>query len=240
MIKFFSKIRQNRLTEGKTVNYLKYAIGEIILVVIGILIALSINNWNETRKNQKELNSIYEQIVYDLENDIAELTENLNTYESIKPVFDKVFTNSRTVDLLDEGLSRLMARSPKTNLNKTGINRLKTISAKDSLSLKLIELYDLAENVLILPTEKIIREEQILLANIYRDNYSWYPEWISKKIMKDNSSQELQDYFVNSQEYRHFVISNYQQIYNNYLPALRIGIPEMKRIKTELKNKITE
>lgn len=240
MIKFFSKIRQNLLTEGKTVNYLKYAIGEIILVVIGILIALSINNWNETRKNQKELNSIYEQIVHDLENDIAELTENLNTYESIKPVFDKVFTNSRTVDLLDEGLSRLMARSPKTNLNKTGINRLKTISAKDSLSLKLIELYDLAENVLILPTEKIIREEQILLANIYRDNYSWYPEWISKKIMKDNSSQELQDYFVNSQEYRHYVISNYQQIYNNYLPALRIGIPEMKKIKAELKNKITK
>jgi hypothetical protein len=53
MIKFFRNIRQNLLNEsppagpaGKTSKYLKYAIGEIVLVVVGILIALSINNWN--------------------------------------------------------------------------------------------------------------------------------------------------------------------------------------------------
>ena len=50
MIKFFRKIRQNLLMENKTGKYFKYAIGEIILVVIGILIALQINNWNEQRK----------------------------------------------------------------------------------------------------------------------------------------------------------------------------------------------
>lgn len=46
MIKFFRSIRKKLIEQGKTVNYLKYAIGEIILVVIGILIALQINNWN--------------------------------------------------------------------------------------------------------------------------------------------------------------------------------------------------
>jgi hypothetical protein len=58
MIKFFRKIRYNLMETGKTGKpafaagrYLKYAIGEIILVVIGILIALSINNWNEERKS---------------------------------------------------------------------------------------------------------------------------------------------------------------------------------------------
>jgi hypothetical protein len=50
MINFFRKIRKNLLMENKTGKYFKYAIGEIILVVIGILIALSINNWNENRK----------------------------------------------------------------------------------------------------------------------------------------------------------------------------------------------
>jgi hypothetical protein len=50
MIKFFRKIRQKILTENKFSKYLLYAIGEIALVVIGILIALSSNNWNESRK----------------------------------------------------------------------------------------------------------------------------------------------------------------------------------------------
>ena len=52
MIKFFRKIRFDLMEKNKTGKYLKYAIGEIILVVIGILIALSINNWNDNRKNR--------------------------------------------------------------------------------------------------------------------------------------------------------------------------------------------
>ena len=59
MIKFFRKIRQHLLSENKFSKYLLYAVGEIILVVIGILIALQINNWNENRKtNIKIKNSL--------------------------------------------------------------------------------------------------------------------------------------------------------------------------------------
>ena len=50
MIRFFRNIRQKLAAENKVMAYLRYAIGEIILVVIGILIALQINNWNERRK----------------------------------------------------------------------------------------------------------------------------------------------------------------------------------------------
>ena len=46
MLKIFRNIRKQLLSENKTFQYLKYAFGEIVLVVIGILIALSINNWN--------------------------------------------------------------------------------------------------------------------------------------------------------------------------------------------------
>ena len=62
MIKFFRNIRQKLLSQGKTANYLKYAIGEIVLVVIGILIALQINNWNETRKENKKENYLLTQL----------------------------------------------------------------------------------------------------------------------------------------------------------------------------------
>jgi len=58
MIKFFRKIRQNLLMENKTGKYLKYAIGEILLVVIGILIAVQLNNYNEKKNSQNELDQL--------------------------------------------------------------------------------------------------------------------------------------------------------------------------------------
>ncbi len=54
MIKFFRNIRQSMINQNRFSRYLLYAVGEIILVVIGILIALSINNWNQDRLNQLE------------------------------------------------------------------------------------------------------------------------------------------------------------------------------------------
>ena len=51
MIRFFKNVRQQLAAENKVMAYLRYAIGEIILVVIGILIALQINNWKENIKN---------------------------------------------------------------------------------------------------------------------------------------------------------------------------------------------
>ena len=53
MIKFFRKIRQKLLSDSKFSQYLIYAIGEIVLVVIGILIALQIDNWNTQRFERK-------------------------------------------------------------------------------------------------------------------------------------------------------------------------------------------
>ncbi|WP_231749530.1 DUF6090 family protein, partial [Polaribacter sp. BAL334] len=69
MIKFFRKIRKHLLAENKFSKYLIYAIGEIILVVIGILIALQINNWNNDNiERELELNMLSE-ILTNLEKD---------------------------------------------------------------------------------------------------------------------------------------------------------------------------
>tara|TARA_R110001592_G_scaffold85976_1_gene253780 strand:+ start:299 stop:1087 length:789 start_codon:yes stop_codon:yes gene_type:complete len=69
MIKFFRKIRQNLLSDGKTGKYLKYALGEIILVVIGILIALQLNNWNDHHKQIKLENEYYCRLLDDVKLD---------------------------------------------------------------------------------------------------------------------------------------------------------------------------
>ena len=62
MIKFFRKIRQKMLTENKFSKYILYAIGEILLVVVGILIALNINNNNELEKNKQSVVSSLKEI----------------------------------------------------------------------------------------------------------------------------------------------------------------------------------
>jgi len=64
------------MEKNKTGKYLKYAIGEIILVVIGILIALSINNWNETQKGKRKATTILEAVRSDMVQDLEEM-ENL-------------------------------------------------------------------------------------------------------------------------------------------------------------------
>ena len=75
MIKFFRKIRQQLLAENKFTKYFLYAIGEIALVVIGILIALQINNWNENNKSRIKELSFLEGIRNDLVIDTVEINK---------------------------------------------------------------------------------------------------------------------------------------------------------------------
>lgn len=79
MIKFFRHIRQRLLSQNKFSKYMFYALGEIILVVVGILIALQINNANDQRKaREKELNYL-RNITADLKINIAEMNNFLNS-----------------------------------------------------------------------------------------------------------------------------------------------------------------
>lgn len=77
MTKIFRKIRQNYLSNRKTLKYFKYAIGEIILVVIGILIALQINNWNEERKDSLKENLILKQLKSEYQSNLNQLDEKI-------------------------------------------------------------------------------------------------------------------------------------------------------------------
>lgn len=83
MVKYFRRIRQNLLLDGKTGKYLKYAIGEIILVVIGILIALQINNWNELNKQRAKEVQFLKNLQSDLILEESELDRYIEIRESI-------------------------------------------------------------------------------------------------------------------------------------------------------------
>lgn len=91
MIKFFRKIRYNLMSENKTGKYFKYAVGEIILVVIGILIALQINNWNENRKNKITEANYYCRILDDFQ-----ITEKL-VNESLEGITNRIGISKKII-----------------------------------------------------------------------------------------------------------------------------------------------
>lgn len=80
MLKFFRQIRQKLLQEGKVINYLKYAIGEILLVVIGILIALQVNNYREAQQTKARETAFLIGLRSDLLLNLDELERSITRY----------------------------------------------------------------------------------------------------------------------------------------------------------------
>ena len=109
MIKFFRNIRQSLFMENNTSKYLKYAIGEIVLVVVGILIALQINNWNQNRINKQ--------------NEKLILNELHKEFISNKIQLDTVlFINKRSFQSVKYIRSKLPIDMEKTNLDSLAYN----------------------------------------------------------------------------------------------------------------------
>ena len=84
MLTFFRRIRKGLLDGGRTSKYLLYAVGEIALVVIGILIALQINNWNEWRKDRLEEIELLENLVSDFEESKQRIEEVIRLQNSVQ------------------------------------------------------------------------------------------------------------------------------------------------------------
>ena len=98
MIKFFRKIRYDLMGKNKTGKYLKYAIGEIALVVIGILIALQINNWNLDRKDKLKEIELLKGIRSDILIDTLDFNEIINGYQ------DEIKENTKLINhIINQG-----------------------------------------------------------------------------------------------------------------------------------------
>ncbi len=126
MIKLFRKIRQNLLNEGKTSKYFKYAIGEIVLVVIGILIAVGINSLYNASQNEDKVKAILIQVQEDLKTDIIDAKRIFNVYIAKDSIFQKIMNDSITFEMYKKNPYPLpITRNYVSFSNKkAGYNRL--------------------------------------------------------------------------------------------------------------------
>jgi len=109
MIKFFRKIRQELLLSGRTGKYLTYAAGEVVLVVIGILIALQINNWNEQRKQSNLEQEYLIALKKEFENNVIEVNRVLDlNIELHKNALElATYTGPEVPNITDQEFSQL-------------------------------------------------------------------------------------------------------------------------------------
>ncbi|MCF1193124.1 DUF6090 family protein [Mangrovimonas sp. AS39] len=154
MIKFFRKIRQNLLSEGKTGKYLKYAIGEIILVVIGILIALQINNWNEDKKERKEENqalvSLHDEFIQSRELFVSNQRHSKKVFDGMQnllEILDSKRINEKSIDSIYHYLNTSSWSSSTFNPSRGIVNSLVNsgklnIISNDKLKSQLIQWND--------------------------------------------------------------------------------------------------
>ena len=148
MIKFFRGIRQRMLSESKFSRYLIYAIGEIILVVIGILLALQINDWNDARKSAEYEKKIISLINQNLESDSLALSAELTKAIEGVTYTDSILTNvsaDKISDTLDIWLGTVVCferfKSKSSGFEVLKARGIETIS-DNNIQQALISYYD--------------------------------------------------------------------------------------------------
>ena len=113
MLHFFRKIRRELLAKNNFFRYLKYGIGEIILVVLGILIALQIDNWNESRKSQESKVRYLRELKSEFAENLKLVNQSIETYEHIKTSSAKLlsYTGAKRMEISEVELAEILNTS---------------------------------------------------------------------------------------------------------------------------------
>jgi hypothetical protein len=207
MIKFFRKIRYNLMETGKTGKYLKYAIGEILLVVIGILIALNINNWNEHKKNDTKIVNTLKEIQSDILIDIKASNKMFDYQVYTDSIAKGVFNNTFTVDdYRSRNMPRIGYNYRDFKIVTNGFDNLK--GNIDNLSEKYKPLLPDIKNLYVRLKIDIDVYNDRIRDNVYKNvDEDSHSDW-SQDRLKGLVSEAQIDYYLNDKNYKDLV-ANY-------------------------------
>lgn len=246
MIPFFRKIRYRLAKDSQFFKYSRYAIGEIVLVVIGILIALQINTWNEERKQEGRKKEVTISLVKELNGVMVYTQQQVNLLNQRIEIFTNIIDNWEAIDpkILSEEMlgyyyfaihtSTLIKYSPKIDYYNSLIGLGEINLIPDSLAVKLNYVYNKEGKEL----NTYINQEadlHVLIAEVIAKNHSkifltakitdnWYNTLDSASIIN------LLYSIRNDGELKSLIIRNLTIIkWKQYLLETRV-IPELNNL----------
>ena len=204
--------------DNKPLKYMRYAIGEIILVVIGILIALYINNWNEQRKEQEKFDQTLVEVQKELINNLRGVRGSLEWYGLKDSILLKILIDTLMIeeyydennqgDLFYQGFNFTPLRLSNDSFKR--LTQFNNINAQQDSILQQLKDLDLKSN-------KIVDEFYNWMINTVKENrkliqkYNWFNDWTFGRY--DN--HEVLNYFVNDPEYVN-IASDYFTVVHTY------------------------
>jgi len=211
MIKFFRKIRQNLIMENKTGKYFKYAIGEILLVMIGILLALQVSNWNQNRINSQKESLLLKELHEEFSNNQTQLYEVIRNHElamkSTRYVISQFPINPDEIDLVSfqKGMinwGRHYTFNPSQGVVKSLIN---------SSSFDIISNHELRQ--LLVSWEDVLsdyQEEEEVASKSVLELY--VPNFLSKLSWKTFDDERYDKTFLSSLSFENFFYSRENEL----------------------------
>ena len=238
MLKLFRRIRRKLIADGRIGQYLAYALGEIILVVIGILIALSINNWNERKQDRQRLHNVFAMLIEDIADDTLDVRQVLDFHDSRKDLFLKVMNDSLSrEDKMACRACDLATLYRQLSIERRGFEALLALQeefGEDSLITRTAHLYNYS-------LKYISGQEENIAAAIkhtmtyWRDRYDWYPQFV-----QGTPTYAAGEYFATSPEYKNIVAQHYVEVYLVHVPVLVDFQEDMKRLARDLQARLDE
>lgn len=217
MIRFFQKIRQKLLTQNKVSQYLVYAIGEIILVVIGILIALYINNANEKRINKEKITTILKEIQIDL---VTDITESVSLYERFKradSIQNIILNDKYSSEDYKSGKTEFLelyydSHEVQTNGYDNLMRNIDNVSEERNTLLKdLKNLYVVNKSYLDVSNRRMQK-------TVYDNIDIYYKQKWVQQLLKGNWTDEASDYYLNDLSHKNQVLTymnDYRWVFRN-------------------------
>ena len=209
MIKFFRKIRQRLVNENNLSKYLLYAIGEIVLVVMGILIALQINNWNENKKDIAKSRDILLEIKENIQFNNLRFEADIKEERSVINSIDIVFENINEYKVYNDSLDFHFINTtyyPTASRKSSGYETLKSqgveLIKSNKLRQGIIDLYEKTYNEI----SDVARESGVIhdinIIPLFTELFLTHPSIPNQPFEKMGATPFDYDKVVHSQRFR--------------------------------------